>query len=295
MKALHNDKRFEISLVVSQPAKPVGREQVVTDSPVATFAKENNLRLATPETLRQNTDIVETVKNIAPDFLLVVAFGKIIPNELLGLAKHGAVNIHPSLLPKYRGASPLQMSIAHGEAETAVTIMLMDAEVDHGAILVQIPDQITESDTTTTLGEKLFKKAADVLPQTLIDFASGKIKAQTQNHENATFTKLIDRADGKLTFDTSAKLIDAKRRGFTPWPGVHIELGDGFVIKVLDTEAVKSCTGFVPGALHEHENELHVATNDGCVWLKSVQPAGKNPMPGEAFIRGYSRYLSLRQ
>jgi methionyl-tRNA formyltransferase len=292
--ALRADERFSIELVVTQPAKPVGREKEVTDSPVAAYAKTHNLELATPESVRRDADFIARIIAMKPDFIVVVAYGKIIPNELLAAAKFGAINIHPSALPKYRGASPLQASIASCNAETAVTIMLMDADVDHGPILVQILDTINTNDTSETLGARLFEKAAQVLPETMSQLAEGKLTPKTQNDADATFTKLIDRVDGKVNFEKSARLIDAKRRAFTPWPGIYIELGDGMIIKLLATNPVASCKGFVPGALHAHEKELHAATADGCLRLDSVQPAGKSAMNASAFLNGYQRYLSTK-
>lgn len=293
LEALTRDPRCSVNLVVSQPPKPVGRDQVVTDSPIAQFAKAHALPLETPLTLRKNQEITERIRSLHPDFLVVVAFGKIIPDELLGVAKFGAVNIHPSALPKYRGASPLQMSIASGDTQTAVSIMLMDAEVDHGPILQQLTDTISEEDTAETLGMRLFEKAARALPNLLVQLSEGTLKPTAQDHAQATFTSLIDRADGKADFSMSARLLDAKRRGFTPWPGMFMELGDGLVVKLLETKPTTACaTHHVPGALHMAGETLHAASSEGCLMLTSVQPAGKSPMSGSAFSRGYGRYLS---
>jgi len=282
LEVLSKDERFTIDLVVTQSAKPVGRDQTIQNSPVENWAREHHVPCVTPEKFKDNLEFRQILSNLNADFLVVAAYGKIIPFDILSSAKFGAINIHPSLLPKYRGASPLQSAIVTGETQTGVTIMVMDSEMDHGPLLWQAVDKIDPSDTTESLGHKLFALAAQALPEILSDLALGKIKPTPQNDALATTTKLLDRQDGRVDHTMPSAVITNKWRAYQPWPGIWFEAKQGKV-KILDGAKVENCS--VSGEVHLNKT-VHFRCTDGCFEMKMVQPESKKPMMGLAWFHG---------
>jgi methionyl-tRNA formyltransferase len=284
--------RFEVVAVVSQPDKPAGRQAELRSSPVATAAKRLGLRLLQPEKLKDPA-FQETVRGFLADIFVVAAYGKIVPKALLEMPRIAAVNIHGSLLPKYRGASPIQAAILAGERETGVSLMVMDEQVDHGPLIASAPMPIAPGETHESLEEKLGELGADLLLEYLSDFAAGILQAVPQTHENATFTKILERRDGFVRWDQEdAGQVERKVRAFSPWPGafaVWERRGRTTQLKLLkarvsDPDASDDAP---PGMVRRRDGSLEIKAKNGWLELLEVQPEGKKPMSAPAFLNGY--------
>lgn len=213
-------KRFTITFVITTPDKPTGRKQLRTPPPVKTTAQKYNIPVLQPEKL---DDTFKTQLSKADiDLFVVASYGKIIPKHILTIPKQGAINIHPSLLPKFRGPTPIQTTLLQQEKETGITFILMDEEVDHGPMLKQIPFPLKEDNTFASLMQDMFAKAAEELPDVITDYSNGRIIPVPQNEAKATFTKTITKQDGYLDIHTlpDKQQIRAMIHAYYPWPGV---------------------------------------------------------------------------
>ena len=219
LQALVETAAVTVLAVVTKPDRPVGRKKVLTPSPVKILAKNQGLEVLTPTKL--DTTLSSLLSPLHPDLIVVAAYGKIIPPTVLAVPKYGCLNIHPSLLPKYRGPSPVQFAILNGEEKTGVTIILMDDKMDHGPILVQTAVPITPSDTEESLTTKLARVGADLLIQTIPRWVAGEIEPQPQDHIQATYTKLLTREDGRIDWRKPHHEIERQIRAFHPWPGTY--------------------------------------------------------------------------
>lgn len=216
------------SLIVAPPDKPVGRKQIITPPPTKIWATIHNIQIIQPDNLKT---IPTELSNNNFDIFVTASYGKIIPQTILDLPKLGALNIHPSLLPKYRGASPLEYTILNGDAETGVAVMLMDAEMDHGPILKIAKHQINPNQITyLELRDKLAELGANTLAEVLPDFVSGQTKPTEQNHNEATYTKLIKKEDGEIDPFGDPETAWRKYRAFIEWPGVYFFKDDKRII-----------------------------------------------------------------
>lgn len=275
LEALASDPRLSVIGVVTQPDRPAGRQGVVTAPPVKLAAERLRLPVFQFEQVKSDA-AYETLQTLNADLAVVASFGQIISARILDLYPRGVLNVHPSLLPAYRGAVPMNAAIRDGLAETGVTIMLMDALMDHGPIVSQMNAEILPTDTTETLSERLSKTSAHFLVETLHAFVEGTAIPQEQDHATATFVKLLSREDGKIDLGKSAIEIERLVRAYTPWPGTSIEY-KGKRLKVLKAHATSE-----PGA-----TDFHIPCGDNSILvLDEVQPEGKKPMRGEAFLRG---------
>lgn len=216
---------YKPSAVITAPDKPTGRGQEITPPPVKIAAQQNDISVFQPETKQQ---LIDQALILKPDLIVVAAYGKILPKEVLGIPKYGAVNVHPSLLPKYRGCSPIQFPILNGDHETGVTIMLMNEKMDEGPILAQEIITIEEKETAKSLEEKLSLLGAKLLIKTLgqwlilkemPDTAQKLIRPQEQDHSQASYTKILTKQDGKIIWDKTAQELERQIRAFHPWPG----------------------------------------------------------------------------
>jgi len=251
---------FDIALVITNPEKPIGRHQIPEPSAVEIEAKKLNLAFINVK--KFDSDIIEKIKNLQPDFFVVVDYGKIIPQNILDIPPRGAINIHPSKLPLYRGASPIQTAILNGDKETAISIMLIDTEIDHGPILAQTPVPIAPDDTYGSLYEKISYIYPDFLIETLKKYLAGEITPQEQKHDEATFTKLLKKDDGKIDWTKTPAEIERMVRAYNPWPGTWTEVGSKRV-KILKARI---------------EGEKLI--------IEEVQPEGKKPMKYEEYLKG---------
>lgn len=300
LKALLADRgRFEVVAVVSQPDKPAGRDGVISSSPVAKVAREADVTLLQPAKMKAD-ETREMLAALNADLFVVAAYGRIIPKTLLDLPKHGALNLHGSLLPKYRGASPIQAAIASGDAETGVTLMRMDEEVDHGPTYAMARVTIEPTDTYATLEAKLADVGAELLLAEVDAVVSGKRQAAEQDHSEASFTAIIDRHDGFVGWAADdAAAIECRRRAFTPWPGLYAvwkRKGAPLRIKLLDVAALPSSeapTGTaVPGTVFKTADGFPaVAAKSGALKLLLVQPEGKKAMEGKLLLNGYQDFV----
>ncbi len=274
--------QYELILIITQPDKPAGRKQIVTPPPIKVWAQKNNIPVDQPEKL---STIAPQLSTLSPDLLLVAAYGQIISKEILDIPKFGSINIHGSLLPKYRGASPIQAAILNGDKETGITLIRMDKEMDHGQIIAKEVLRLAGNETYPKLYEQLSLVAADLTIKTLPGWFSGQIKSAEQIHSLATYTKLLNRDDGKLDWTKSAKEIDQKIRALNPEPGTWTTL-DGKIFKILSAEPVSESKIELPGKIYHRNGELAVKCLDGTIMVKQLQPEGKNPMSGTDFLNG---------
>jgi methionyl-tRNA formyltransferase len=276
---------FKLVLVITQPDQLVGRKQLLTFPPVKQFAMENNLTVAQP---RNKKELVEIFSKLEADACILVAYGQIIPEEILDKPRCGFLNIHPSLLPKYRGSSPIQTAILNGEKKTGVSIIQLVSRVDAGPIFGQSEIEILPTDNTQILSQKLARAGAELLIKILPDYLAGKIKPQIQAEESATFTKIIERPDGRINWLNQAQQIDSQFRAFYPWPGVFTHLA-GKRLKIVNLSVLGGNfqANLGPGQVFlGPKGELAVQCGQGAIRLEKVQLEGKKELSGREFLKG---------
>jgi methionyl-tRNA formyltransferase len=281
-----------VSLVVSQPDRPVGREQKITATPVKQTALAAGIEVTQPEKIRNNAEFRGQLEAIKPDAIVVVAYGRIIPPWMLALPRLGCINLHASLLPRYRGAAPIQWALAMGDAYTGNTTMLLEEGLDTGPILLQQTIEIGPEQTAADLFPVLASAGAPLVVETLAGLASGSIHPQPQNHEGATFAPLLDREDGHIDFAkrTATELYN-RWRGFQPWPGAFTTYyGKKLIIHrmAIARESFAAGLGFAePGWILLEGSKLLVAcAANTWIELLEVQLEGKKRMSAAEFLRG---------
>jgi methionyl-tRNA formyltransferase len=279
------EANFRVSLVVTQPDRPKGRGLALTSSPVKKRAVEFALSIAQPDKIKNNEDFRAQLAALKPDAIIVVGYGRIIPQWMLDLPPLGNINLHASLLPKYRGAAPIQWAIAQGETVTGVTTMRIDAGLDTGDILLQREMPIAPDDTSETLAPKLAALGADLVVETLRGCQAGKIHPRPQDDTRATLAPILKKGDGLVDFSCPAWEILNRLRGFQPWPGAHTKFrGKAFQIwrATLFVQAPASAELRVEG------DRLLVGCGHGtALELVEVQLEGKKRSSGADFLRGY--------
>ncbi|MCR4322656.1 MAG: methionyl-tRNA formyltransferase [Candidatus Azambacteria bacterium] len=295
LEKLITSRIYAPELVITQQDKPVGRAHLLTPPPVRVYAESHTIEVWQPTKLRDQ-EMIDRIRKWAPDIIIIAAYGKIIPQEIIDIPTYGILNVHTSLLPRHRGASPIQSAILSGDQETGVTIMRIDAGLDTGPIVSQRSLAISPDETTETLTRKLAACGADLLIETLPQWLSGEITSQPQQDAHATLTKIFKKEDGEIHKEHTAEQIERMIRALTPWPGVFITLRDKKeekkMLKILRTRVAPCIPTLQPLTLSlrdmpDGEKELILHTEDGCLMLDSVQPEGKNPMSGHAFWLGY--------
>jgi methionyl-tRNA formyltransferase len=281
LEMLHEN--YPVVAVVTQPDKPVGRGKKIQSPPVKVLAEKLGLTVLQPKRIKGKS-FMEELEQLAPDVIIVAAYGKILPKSILDFPKYGCVNVHASMLPKWRGASPIQYAIWKGDAESGVTIMLMDEGVDTGGILAQRSVKIVPAETTESLAQKLSHTGTELLQQTLPDYLAGKLEAVAQREEEATFTRMLDKADGELDFSQPAETLERQVRALNPWPICYFKW-NGNHLRVIKAE--------VSQASHLEAGQRGIISKQPCVGTSSfdlklveVQPAGKRVMSGKAFLNG---------
>ncbi len=276
----------DIAAVYSQPDRKAGRGRSKTPTPVKTFALEHGLEVFTPKTFRNNDEEVARLTEFQADVFVVVAYGRILPAEILQIPPVGVVNIHPSLLPKYRGSSPVVSAILSGENETGVTVMLLDEGMDTGPTLAQSdPIRMTGTERGAEFQALLFKKGASMLPAVLDGLQSGAITPQAQNDAEATVTRMLERSDGEIDWSQSAGHIDRMIRAYDPWPGTSTRW-NGKGLKVIDAE-IQTGTSGAAGEVSVVDSNLLVGTGEGSLRLTRVQLEGRQAVSADDFLRGY--------
>jgi methionyl-tRNA formyltransferase len=277
----------EIALAVTQPDRPIGRKQILTAPPVKQIALANGLEVIQPEKIKNNQEFRSRLESIAPDAIVVVAYGRIIPKWMLDTPRLGCINLHGSLLPKYRGAAPIQWAVAMGETVTGNTTMLLEEGLDTGPILLQQTVPIRPEQTAVDLFHELSLKGAQLVVETLAGLATGNLKPQQQDHSQATLAPILDREDGRMDFAArTATELWNRWRGFQPWPGAFTYL-DGKKLIVHKLQPVSAQELAQPSEVRVEDQRLFVACAHGtALELLELQPEGKNRMTAAEFLRG---------
>jgi len=274
----------EVVAVVTQPDKPKGRGNAIAISPVKALALERGLTVLQPQKLR-TPPFSEELRKLAPDVCVVTAYGKILPKDLLEVPPHGCVNVHASLLPRFRGAAPIQWAIAHGDTETGVALMRMDEGLDTGPVISMKRLPITPEDTSATLHEKLSKLGGDILREALPAYLRGELKPAPQPSEGMVLAPIIQKEDGLLDFTRPAVELERRLRAFTPWPGVYTGL-NGARLKVHRVR-VGPGQGAPGTVLSAGPQGLEVACGEGSLVLLDIQLEGKRVMSAAEFLSGH--------
>jgi methionyl-tRNA formyltransferase len=296
LQQLLAQKEFDIAAVVTQPDRPRGRGMAVTSSPVKEAATAAGVRVLQPEKIRA-PEMQEMLRSLQPDAIVIIAYGQIIPARLLTIPKHGWINLHASLLPKYRGAAPIQWAIANGETITGLTSMRIDAGMDTGEMLLQKEFEIGAKETTPELAERLAEAGAPLMLETLRSLAEGKLHGHAQNNDDATYAPLLKKEDGRIDWTRRADEIYNRMRGFTPWPGafttfrgqtVHIS-AEPVSNKIASQQnaGVRSSVPLAPGTLRSDKNALFVACGGATeVRVLSVKREGGKSVDVVQFLHG---------
>jgi len=235
------DNDYIPALIITPPDKKVGRKQILTASPVKLLALENNIKILQPEKIKNNKDFYKEITNLQADLSIVAQYGKILPLDILNIPKYKSINIHGSILPKYRGAAPVQFALLNGDKTTGVTLIQMDEKMDHGPILAQQELKIENIDTSSTLLDKLAIIGGYLLIKTIPAYLNNEMELKEQKHENATFTKLITKEDALINWENDAKIIYQKFQAYYPWPGIYTFI-EGKRLKILNTEFIEKKT-----------------------------------------------------
>lgn len=286
LDALKKDVRFEIAGIVSQPDAIIGRKKVLTAPPAAVFAKENAIPLFQPKRIKKNHDFIQELGALKADVFVVYAYGKILPDELLSMPRLGTVNVHPSKLPLYRGPTPLQTAIRNGDSQTAISIMKIDAEMDHGPILAAIDVDIAPNETYPDMEAKVSKIGPPLLLETLAAYAAGNLEPIEQDHATATYCSLLSRQDGYIATSDSVQDIWNKWRAFYPWPGVTFKLTNEKVYKLhaLSGEMLPGNGGDL--TLISEGDQLFAEGGGQKMKILTIQEEGRAAISAADFIRG---------
>jgi methionyl-tRNA formyltransferase len=276
---------FGVRLVVTQPDRPKGRGLGLVASPVKQAAEKLGLPVFQPEKIKQNDELRGKLEEIAPAAIIVVGYGRIIPRWMLDLPKYGNINLHASLLPKYRGAAPIQWAIANGEAVTGVTTMRIDEGLDTGDILLQQEMAVFDDDTSETLAPKLAAIGAELMVTTLRGLEHGTVTPQPQNNDLATLAPILKKEDGRIDFSRSAQEICNRLRGFQPWPGAFTSFrGRGLSITAAKVASEQTPQGQL---LVTGDRLVAGCGNDSAIEVLELQPEGKKRMSARDFVHGY--------
>ncbi len=285
LQALHQSSHT-LSAVVTQPDRPKGRGQAVQFSPVKQYALDNGLDVLQPPKA-SDPDFIASLAQFQPDVIVVIAYGQILKQKLLDVPKHFCMNIHASLLPKYRGAAPINWAILNGDAETGVTTMKMDKGMDTGDMLLKREVPIARVDTAQTLHDALAEAGAALALETLTQLEAGQLVPVAQNHEEATHARKLTKDDGHIYWNQSAENIYNQIRGLDPWPGAYTFL-NGKRLKCCKAETTTGSSGDAPGVVARVSDfGIEIGTRDGRLIVTEIQPEGKKRMTAKSFLAGH--------
>lgn len=273
----------EVVAVVTQPDKPRGRGQEVSFSPVKELAVARGIPVLQPVKIR-GTNFADELRALQADVAVVTAYGKILPQDVLDAPRRGCVNVHASLLPRFRGAAPIQWAIAAGDEKSGVCLMQMDAGMDTGAIIDRAELPIGPDDTSASLHDKLSALGGEVLRRSLARYVDGELLSVPQPTEGVVMAPMIKKEDGRLDWSKSARELERRLRAFTPWPGAFCTF-DGGLLKVAKA-AVGTGQGTPGTVLAASPEGVEVACGEGSLWLRSLQPEGKRAMTAQEFLAG---------
>ncbi len=285
LDALLKASFVEVPLVITQPDKPAGRGKRLTPPSVKVFAEMNGIPVIQPKNIKGNEELFQLIRKISPDFIVVAAYGKILPEEILEIPLVAPLNVHASLLPKYRGASPIQSVLLNGEKETGVTIMRVREKLDSGEMYLWDSTPIYLDDNAQTLHDKLADMGGKLIVKAIKGILSGDLKPIPQNDDEATYCTQIKKIDGFINWSDSSDRIFNKIRAFTPWPSVFTYF-NGKLLKILKGISFEGEGGF-PGEIVDISDNFTVSTAKGFLKVLEVKPEGKKKMSGSDFVRGY--------
>lgn len=279
------DSPHEVVLVITQPDRPKGRGRKLTASPVKKVADASGYPIFQPVSLR-NQNVQEKIQSLDPDLLVVIAFGHVLTADILAIPRYGAINVHASILPKYRGPAPIQWAVINGDRETGVTTMMMDSGVDTGDILLTAREPIGPEDTAGHMHDRLARVGAELLITTLEALAGERLTPIVQEHIQATYAPMLTKGDGRINWRKPAVAIESFIRGVSPWPGAFTFYGSKR-IKIYKARTRDSRTDKQAGTvLESFPGELWVATGEGVLSILEIQGASGKRLPVEDFLRG---------
>lgn len=286
LKALIEHPEFEVVGVVTQPDRPAGRGRELTAPPVKRVAEAAGIAVYQPKSLR-TPEAVEQLADWEPDVIVVAAFGQILRANVLDLPRYGCINVHASLLPRWRGAAPISYAVRAGDAESGITIMRMDVGLDTGPMISKTAIPIAPDETGASLHDKLSVLGAEMLPDALLKYIAGELVPQPQPEDGITTAPTMEKSAGLINWSDTAEAIDRQVRAYTPWPGTFTYL-DGEMIKVISGKALRDDPAYpLPGTVVQWQGGLAVQTGGGLYQIEMVQPAGKKAMPSSAFLTGH--------
>ena len=280
----------DVAGVVTQPDRPAGRKRRLRASPIKRLARAAGIPLIQPQRIREETAI-EALRSWDADVHVVAAYGQILPQALLDLPRHGTVNVHASLLPRWRGAAPIQAAIRAGDQESGVTIMLVDAGLDTGPLLAKRASPLADHETGQSLHDKLSLLGAELLVETLPLYLSGALEPRAQDDSLATYAPQIKKADGKINWTCSAASIDRLARAFTPWPRAYTSWA-GAQLRILAGRRGEGSAE--PGRVIEVDGDIAIGAGDGLFFPTTLQLAGKQPLDIADFVNGYRNFAGAR-
>ncbi|MBP6207916.1 MAG: methionyl-tRNA formyltransferase [Anaerolineales bacterium] len=289
LSSLAADQAYQVVGVVTQPDRSSGRGRELKAPPVKTLALELNIPVMQPEKLRQ-PEAMSQLQEWKPDLIVVTAFGQLLKKDVLEMPQYGCINVHASLLPRWRGAAPVNASILAGDEETGVTIMQMDVGLDTGPMLAKRSIRINPTDTTGSVLGALSTLGADLLLETLPQYLSGNLKPVPQPADGSTYAPMLKKEDGLLDFTHSAVELERRVRAMNPWPGAWFEW-NGNLLKVAKASVTDAMSGLASGSRLTVEGRPAVVCADGTLILDEVQPSGKKVMPGKAFLSGAREWI----
>ena len=282
---------YEVVGVITQPDRPAGRGRILAPPPVKSAALRLGLPVLQPSRLR-SPEATADLARWEPDMIVVAAYGQILREDVLALPRHGCLNVHASLLPRWRGAAPIPAAIRAGDPVTGITIMRMDVGMDTGGILAQAPLDIGPEDTAASLTLRLAPLGAALLLDMLPGYLNGDVKPVAQDESRVTLAPLLKKEDGRLDLTRSAAELERQVRAFDPWPGTFLEW-EGRRLSILRAD-VFDATGLPVGAVTRQGGFPAIGTARGQLILRQVQPAGRQPVPGDAFLRGTPAFVNAR-
>lgn len=286
LQALCESGKHEILAVVTQPDRPKGRGNKLLQTPVKEYALEQGLTVYQPQKVK-TPEFVELLHELQPELIVVAAFGQFLSKEILELPKYGCINVHASLLPKYRGAAPIQYAIIKGEKESGVTIMQMDIGMDTGAMLDKVVVPIEENTTMGELHDALREQGATLLLQVIDKIAAGTAVAEPQNNEQATYATLLDRSMEHIDWSKTAQEVHNLIRGFNPAPSTFTKLPNGKSLKIWGSKMTDKSSAAAAGTVIETgKHSFFVACGEGVLEITEVQPESKKRMPAQVFLNG---------
>ncbi|MEA3398422.1 MAG: methionyl-tRNA formyltransferase [Patescibacteria group bacterium] len=289
LSALYNSSLFEILAVITQPDKKIGRAQKLAAPPIKVKALNYNIPVFQPNKINQ---ISEKIKNLKPDIIVVAAYSQLIPRIILNAPKYGCINVHGSLLPKYRGSACVQAAILNGDKKAGITIMEMDKNLDTGAIIEQSSISILPNDTTGSLFKKLSILSAKIIIPSLNKYISGELKTRPQNNSQASYTKTLRKLDGHIGWGKPADYTERFVRAMSPWPGAFTRMDNKKIIKIIKTESMPIMANNYPaGKIFNRKNKLAIQCGENALIIKKLQIEGKKIITGDEFLHGYQNLI----